>query len=62
MSEIGHTKIKTFFSLTTRNLEEAISSLEIPFEDVDAVSRHLVECGRDITALSLLDKDCSMYA
>jgi len=54
-------KIKAFFSLTTRKMDEDISALEIPFEDIDTVSRRLVECERDITALSLLDKDCSMY-
>ena len=43
-------------------MDEAITALEIPFDDVDAVSRRLVECERDTTALSLLDEDCSMMA
>ena len=43
-------------------MDEAITALEIPFDDVDAVSRRLVECERDATALSLLDEDCSEMA
>ena len=55
-------KIKAFFSLTGRKMDEAITALEIPFDDVDAVSRRLVECERHATALSLLDEDCSEMA
>ena len=47
---------------SNRKMDDAITALEISFDDVDSISRRLVECERDDTALSLLDEDCSMMA
>lgn len=38
-------------------MDDTINTLEIPFEDVNEISRRLVDRDRNSTALSLLDDD-----
>ena len=50
-------KIKAFFQMTPKKMEDAIDTSEIPSDDVDEASRHLIEQEIEISALSMMESE-----
>ena len=50
-------KIKAFFAMTPKKMEDALKDLEIPCEDVESAARDLVECEHECSAQTLMDNE-----
>jgi hypothetical protein len=50
-------KIKAFFQMSPKKMEDALNDLVIPDEDVDSAIRHVAECKRECLAQTLMDDE-----
>mmetsp|Transcript_21013 Transcript_21013/g.29472 ORF Transcript_21013/g.29472 Transcript_21013/m.29472 type:complete len:980 (-) Transcript_21013:30-2969(-) len=48
-------KIKAFFQMTPRKMEDVINAAEIPSEDVDEASRDIIQDELEMSALTMID-------
>jgi hypothetical protein len=50
-------KIKAFFQMSPKKMEDALNDLVIPDEDVDSAIRNAAECERECSAQTLMDDE-----